>query len=83
MGESERVASQRSVVTSPKCSSYQDLQHVSRRLALDADAVDLDDLVAGVDQPRAVGGAAVHDSSYHDLARLLVRLDRRALQCGG
>ena len=59
--------------------SYQDLQDVVGRLAEHVDAVDFDDLVAGMDQAGPVGRSAVHHASDDDLARPLIRFDRRAL----
>lgn len=59
---------------------YQNGEYVRRRLALDGHAVDRDDLVASVDESRAVRRAAVHHACDHNLPRLLVRLDRRPLR---
>lgn len=44
------------------------MQDETRRLSLDADTIDLADLVADVDETGSVGRAAVHYSRNHDLA---------------
>jgi hypothetical protein len=59
--------------------SNQDLEDVVGRLALGDNVVDLDDLVADVDEPRAVGGTTVHYSGDHDLPCFLIRFYRGAL----
>ena len=60
--------------------TYQDLEHVVWRLANDVDPVHFDHLVARVDEARTVRRPAVHHARDHDLARLLVRLDRGSLR---
>jgi len=49
-------------------SAYQNVQHEVGRLPLNADTVDLTDLVADVDEAGPVGCAAVHYSRDHNLA---------------
>ena len=58
---------------------YQNLQDVVGRFAQYIDAVDLNHLVPRVDQSRTVRRTAVHHTSDDNLARPLVRLDRRSL----
>lgn len=59
--------------------TYQYLENTVRRLSLDADAVDLADLVSNVDEAGSIGRTAMHYARYHDLPGDLARFYGRPL----